>query len=230
MAIWEIALSKKKRSANSKVKAQHTNLWVCILWMWKWVVRGEKPRIALRGLLALITCGGDMVVRYGSCVYTSSKLGAIYVNPCEKICIIAQKTLICICNRFFSRIQGKCQLTWNTLFADSLKVLSIGVSIGMAAVNFLSNCETSSSLVNLGLKGGSSFRDNTSSQMICSKNLCTFICSASDEPDPNRCKTCLCREVDYTILKRKILPLHLYRRIKIGSRVFQNATLLSQEY
>lgn len=66
---------------------------------------------------------------------------------------------------------------------------STGESIGAEAVNFLSNCDTSSSLANIGLKGGSNFRDITSSQLICLKNLCAFTCSPSNEPDPNLCAT-----------------------------------------
>lgn len=63
------------------------------------------------------------------------------------------------------------KLTWNTLLADSLKVHSTGESIGADVVNFLSNCDTSSSLVSVGLNGGSNFRDITSFQLICLKNL-----------------------------------------------------------
>lgn len=66
-------------------------------------------------------------------------------------------------------INGKIQirkLTWNTTLADSLKMHSAGESIGGEDVNFLSNCDTSSSLLNFGLKGVSSFRDITSFQLM----------------------------------------------------------------
>lgn len=86
-------------------------------------------------------------------------------------------------------------ITWNTLLADSLRVYSAGESIGADVVNFLSNCETSSSLVNVGLNGGSNLRDITSFQLICLKNWWFFICSASDGTEPSLWWTCLCKKL-----------------------------------
>lgn len=113
-------------------------------------------------------------------------------------------------------------LTWNIIFADSLKVLSTGESTGMVAVNCSSNWEVSSALfykiividihykescwisiydtkyisstkrfTSDGLKGGSNFREITSSQLMCLKKLWCIICSASSGPDPNLWPTCL---------------------------------------
>lgn len=76
-------------------------------------------------------------------------------------------------------------------FADSLSVYSGGESTGEEAVNFLSNWETSSSLVKVGLNGGSNFRDMTSCHLMCLKNEWLLICSASDGAEPNLWETCL---------------------------------------
>lgn len=164
-----------------------------VLWSWKCVGRGEKPRIVtLRGLLAFITRGGELI---SSSRLWKNMLGATYVNPWRSF-------FIKIAHLYMAdRLTFKCimnwmrkMLTWNTLFADSLKVHSTGESIGADMVNFWSNCDTSSSLVSFGLNGGSNFRDITSSQLICLKNLWDFTCSPSIVPDPSLCPTCLCKE------------------------------------
>lgn len=75
---------------------------------------------------------------------------------------------------------------------------------------------SSKSLTNDGLKGGSSFREITSCQLMCLKKLWFIICSASSGPDPNRCDTCLCNQCaehvirflnTYTVLPRRTIPL-----------------------
>lgn len=81
-------------------------------------------------------------------------------------------------------------ITWKTRLALSLSVYSGGESTGAEFVNFLSNCDTSSSLVSLGLNGGSNFRAMTSFQLICLKKRWFLTGSASQGPDPSLWGTC----------------------------------------
>lgn len=64
--------------------------------------------------------------------------------------------------------------------------LSSGESMGVCWVNFLSNCETSSSFARVGLKGGSSFFASTSSQLRPLKKACRRMGAASSGPPPSR--------------------------------------------
>lgn len=53
---------------------------------------------------------------------------------------------------------------------------------------------------NEGLNGGSSLREITSFQLMCLKKLCFVISSASSEPEPNLCTTCLCKKTTKSIV------------------------------
>lgn len=77
----------------------------------------------------------------------------------------------------------KPRKTWLAL---SLRVESSGLSTGVWRVNFESNWLTSSSDCNRGLKGGSTFRAKSSSQLMCLKNGCAWTSPASPGPAPRR--------------------------------------------
>jgi len=103
--------------------------------------RGEETSIissggveAVKGLRSGVDLRGDRARMMRGLNEDSSTDGATYVKP------------------------------WKTMLALSLRVDSSGESMGVCLVNFVSNCETSSSPDRAGLKGGSRRRLSTSAQ------------------------------------------------------------------
>lgn len=83
------------------------------------------------------------------------------------------------------------QITWNIEFSLSLSVENTGESTGICFVNLGSNCETSSSLLKIGLIGGSKRLASTSSQLTNLKKGCILTAWPSYASAPNRKLTCL---------------------------------------